>query len=153
MEVFYCKVEFSQEIADNIAEKVTDFWVNNVIAEVPPEPQTYEDCMLLYQYPTDEPPLEATPELLAAIQEYEGYKADARIAEAKAEALKDKIACAVGNSSLITFGGIKIATYKLQISNRLDSQLLKSEMPDLWEQYCKVSRSRVLRPTKPKKEK
>lgn len=153
MEVFYCKVDFNQEIANSISEKVTNFWVNNVLAGVEPEPQTYEDCMLLYQYPSEDPPLEATPELLAVIQEYESYKADERIAAAKAEALKDQIACVIRNSTIINFDGKEIATYKMQLTNRLDTQLLKSEMPNIWEQYCKVSRSRVLRITKPKQEK
>lgn len=153
MEVFYCKVDFSKKIADDITAKVTDFWVNHVLAGVEPDPETYEDCMLLYTNPTDDPPLEATPQLLAVIQEYESYKAEERIAAAKAEALKDRIACAVGNSTLINFDGKKIATYKMQLTNRLDTQLLKSEMPEVFGQYCKVSRSRVFRFTKTKQEK
>lgn len=149
----YFYIDFDEKLAQEIINETSNFWHNHILAEIPPEPQTVEDNNYLYPNPTSEPPLEATHELYAVLKEYEGYKADARILEAKAEALKDRIACAVGNSSLITFGGVKVATYNAQTSKRLDTERLKVEMPDVYEQYLQISQTRVLRITKPKKEK
>lgn len=149
----YFYIDFDENLAQRIINETSNFWHNHVLAEVPPKPKTAKDNLYLYPTPTDEPPLEATHELYAALQEYESYKASAREAEEKAEALRDKIACAVGNSSLITFGDVKIATYKAQTKSSLDTQRLKTEMPEVYDQYCRYTNTRVLRISKLKKEK
>jgi len=149
---YFC-IDFDEKLAAEIVQETSNFWHNHILAGVPPEPQTVEDIIYLYPTPTSEPPLEATHELYAVLKEYEGYKSSARIAEANADALKDKIACAVGNSSLITFGGVKVATYNAQTKTSLDTKRLKEEMPEVYDQYSQFTNTRVLRITKPKKEK
>jgi len=153
LELHYFVVDYEQELASEIIKEIGSFWHNHILSQVPPDPQTVEDIIYLYPTPTSEPPLEATNELFEVLKEYEGYKSSARLYEAQADALKDKIACAVGNSSLITFGGVKVATYNAQTSKRIDTDLLKKEMPGIYEQYCRITNTRVLRITKPKKEK
>lgn len=153
LESHYFVVDYEVELANEIIKEISNFWHNHILAQIPPEPQTVEDIIYLYPTPTNEPPLEATNELFEVLQEYNGYKIDARIAEAKAKMLQDRIACAVGNSSLITFGGVKVATYNAQTKTSLDTKRLKEEMPEVYEQYSQFTNTRVLRITKPKKEK
>lgn len=153
MQTKFFYIDFDEKLAQEIISETSNFWYNHILAETPPEPQTFEDVVYLYPNPTAEPPLEATPQLYEVILEYNQAKDEEAAAKEKAKKLKDRMACAVGNSSLITFGGVKVATYNVQKSKRLDTERLKAEMPEIYEQYSQFTNTRVLRITKPKKEK
>lgn len=146
-------IDFDEKLAQEIINETSKFWYNHILAGVPPEPQTVEDNNYLYPNPTSEPPLEATPQLYEVILEYNQAKDEEAAAKEKAKKLKDRMACAVGNSTEIFYGGVKVATYRMQMRKDLDIERLKEEMPEVYEQYCLQSPSRVWRRVKPKKEK
>ena len=55
---------------------------------------------------------------------------------------------AFGDAEEITHQGIRLATWKSQTSNRLDSTRLRAERPDIAAEYTKTTESRVLRLSK-----
>lgn len=149
----YFVVEYDEELAQEIINETSNFWHNHILAETPPEPQTVEDNNWIHPNPTSDPPLEATHELYQVVLEYNQAKDDEAAAKAKVKKLKDRMACAVGNSTEIFYGGVKIATYRMQMRKDFNIERLKEEMPEVYEQYCLQSPSRVWRRVKPKKEK
>jgi len=149
---YFC-IDFDEKLAAEIVQETSNFWHNHILAGVPPEPQTAEDNNWIHPNPTSDPPLEATHELYQVVLEYNQAKDDEAAAKAKAKKLKDRMACAVGNSTEIFYGGVKIATYRMQMRKDLDIERLKEEMPEVYEQYCLQSPSRVWRRVKPKTEK
>ena len=67
---------------------------------------------------------------------------------AAADDLKLQIMTAFGEAEEITHQGIRLATWKNQTSNRLDSIRLHDERPDIAAEYTKTTESRVLRLSK-----
>lgn len=148
----YFSIDYSEEIAQEIVAETGVFWNDHVLKNIAPEPKTAADVIYLYPN-TTETPLIATNELYAKIKEYEALKEAAKEAEKSAQYLKDQIAVAVGACGLIMYDNQKIATFRPQISQRLDTERLKVEMPEIYNQYSKPTSTRVLRISKPQKQK
>ena len=62
-------------------------------------------------------------------------------AQAEAEAIKDEIKAAMGESESITAGEYKI-TWKAVTTSRLDSTALKKAMPDVAERFTRTTTNR-----------
>ena len=62
-------------------------------------------------------------------------------ATAEAEALKDAIKAAMGDSEEVHAGGYKI-TWKAVTSSRIDTAALKKALPDLAQQFTKTTTTR-----------
>ena len=62
-------------------------------------------------------------------------------AQAEAEAIKDEIKAAMGDSESITAGEYKI-TWKAVTTSRLDSTALKKALPDVAERFTRTSTTR-----------
>lgn len=70
--------------------------------------------------------------------------------EAREDELKTQVMSAFGDAEEITYMGKKLATWKNQTANRVDTTRLKKEMPDIAAQFTTSSESRVFRLTKSK---
>lgn len=73
-------------------------------------------------------------EMTAKIKELKSLQALIEEAEAEADALKDQIKEAMGDSEELRVGEYKV-TYKTVKSSRFDSKSLKAELPEIAEQY------------------
>ena len=73
-------------------------------------------------------------EMTAKIKELKSLQALIEEAEAEAEAIKDQIKNAMGDSEELRAGEYKV-TYKTVKSSRLDSKNLKAELPETAERY------------------
>lgn len=73
-------------------------------------------------------------EVTTKIKELKSLQALIEEAEAEAEALKDQIKEAMGDSEELRAGDYKV-TYKVVKSSRFDSKSLKAELPEIAERY------------------
>ena len=104
--------------------KEVDFWVNHVLADVPPDPLTFDDIKALF--PLDNGlAIEATEEIAEKVAQHKRVKAQIKEWEEAEEALKFEIAEFISPHSRLTFKGEDICTWKGQNDTRVDVQLLE----------------------------
>ena len=80
-------------------------------------------------------------EMEAKARELRQLQALIEEAQAEAEAIKDAIKAAMGDSESIQAGEYKI-TWKAVTSSRIDTTALKKAMPDVAERFTKETTSR-----------
>lgn len=131
-------IDWDQAVVDQILSITKDFWQNNVMAKVPPEPITSDELALVHRDSGEA--LDGDERLLMAWwldgQERSAYKA----AEEKIEAVKAayKELLHTTNKSTLRFGGKELYTWKRpKPSVSFDMQLFKQEHPDLVKMYTR----------------
>lgn len=139
------RIEFDQELFDVLFEECRKFWFDHVIADVPPEPSSFDDIAHKWQKHEDGKVLNADNELLEKIKEFKELKQTIKQAEEELDSLKLEICTAIGDCESVVDGDKKIISYKYQERTTIDSKQLKAENPEIWQQYAKTSGSRVLR--------
>ena len=130
----------NDELIAEIEDQLTDFWFNNVIADIAPagepiaEPEVIKGAAV-----------EADPGILDLLTERrELVEAIAELDTAKAE-IDNQIKAFIGESEVLTRDGRSVATYKAVTTNRFDSTAFKKAEPALYAQYIKTSTSRTFR--------
>lgn len=137
------RVERDEEIITAMYEKANIFW-NCVLAKTPPAPVTADEAAKTWPQDNGES-IEADNDTAAAFGELITMKAQAKeLAEQIAEK-EDRIKMVIGENTMLTLGGQKIATWKAGSRNTIDSKALRAEMPDIAEKYTKTSTTRTLR--------
>lgn len=130
-------------------DRAVEFWVNHVLADVPPDPLNFTDIKLLF--PTDNgQTIEATPEIAAKVADLKRIRATCKDLEETDEVLAFEIGQFMSPHSILTFAGKEIATWKEQATLRLDQKELKEKAPEIHSQFCKQTKGRVLRLKNPK---
>lgn len=130
--------------------KLVDFWVNHVLADVPPDPMVFDDIKALF--PLDNGlGIEASQELADKVEQLREIKARLKDYEEAEEALKFEIADFISPHTRLTFRGRDLMTWKGQNDTRLDTEAFKQAHPDLFAKFCRTKVIRVLRFVKPKK--
>lgn len=131
-------IDWDQQVVDQIISITKDFWQNNVMAKVAPEPTTAEELSLVHR--DSGTTLEGDERLLMAWwldgQERATYKeADARIESVK-NAYKELLN-ATGNS-VLSYRGKPLYTWKRpKPSTSFDMALFKQEHPALVDMYTR----------------
>lgn len=141
------KIERSQELIDVLFEAAEDFWVNNVLAGVAPEPTTLENAK--NKYPAHNPDtvldISIDSDEVKVFNEYVELKEAEKLLKKQIEAAQTKLICTIGDNEALAIDGDIAVTYKAQVSNRFDSNSFKKDMPELAAKYVKQSASRVMR--------
>jgi len=129
-----------------ILAKVTDFWENNVLKEIPPMPVNYNDALKLWRTTeTDELKL-ATDEILKTLKELRSLKTDKRNIEAQLNLKQMELYNFMQTAQQInSHAGDVLVTWKTQSINKFDAARFKVEHPELYALYIKTMQSRVLR--------
>jgi len=140
-------VDRDDKLIQDIVDKEVAFWNTFVVPDVMPIAIKADDKDTLYSlYPQevtgDE--IELDDEANKKVESLQAMKQDRKVIESNIAReenelkamLRDKEA---GKSSLW------VVSWKAQVAQRVDSDRLKSELPALYEKYCKESKSRVLR--------
>ena len=130
--------------------KLVSFWLDHVMADVPPDPMVFDDIKALF--PIDNGgAIEATPEIADKVAQFREIKQRIKEFEEAEEALKFELAESISPHARLTLGGRDLLTWNGQNDTRLDSTLLKAEQPDVWAEFARTKIVRVLRIVKPKK--
>mgnify|MGYP006368063575 CR=1 FL=1 len=130
--------------------KLVSFWLDHVMADVPPDPMVFDDIKALF--PIDNGgAIEATPEIADKVAQFREIKRRIKEFEEAEEALKFELAEYISPHARLTLGGRDLLTWKGQNDTRIDSTLLKAEQPDVWAEFARTKIVRVLRIVKPKR--
>ena len=146
----YKPIDFDAELFEIMLEKALKFW-DMVQKEVPPMILPEDDTTLGELYPThteDFVEMQDMNERVAYLQEIKMHidemtKEKREIETELKTIIKDKMGVLTDKYKV---------TWKAQTSRRLDTDLIKTECPEIAEKYMKESVSRVMRITKRKEQ-
>jgi predicted phage-related endonuclease len=124
------------ELESLIFEKAAFFWTEHVQKDVPPKPQSIDDCQALFQRSSFGKTMEANPETIALIQELKALEAQAHLKEEKIDAIKQGLMETMADTELLTYFGTPIITWKApKPSYRIDTKRLSLDHPELVKAY------------------
>lgn len=130
----------NDELIAEIEGQLTDFWFNNVIADIAPAGEPIPEQEVIKGSA-----VEATSDITALIESHK--ELDEAIKELKAEqdSVDTQIKQFIGESEILVHAGKQLASYKPVITNRFDSTAFKKADPATYAQYTKTSTSRTFR--------
>lgn len=138
------RVERDDETIAAMREREIAFWREHVERGIPPNPTTVADIRTLYGRDAGTA-IEASEDVLRALNDYRNLSDQAKAFAAQAEAAKEAIQLFMADAAILTVGGKPAATWKSQSASRFDQSAFKAVHPDLYEQFKATSESRVFR--------
>jgi putative phage-type endonuclease len=146
-EFIYRHIKYDPEIADYIL-KIVDKFMAMVEDGTPPEPVAQDTELIKAMHPRSEAISIVLPDdtskMLADMHLLKAMRDDYtnRVSE-----IENRIKSRMGEAEVAYLPGEPepVATWKSQVTRRIDSKRLKSELPEVYEQYSKETTSRVLR--------
>ncbi|SJZ38291.1 YqaJ viral recombinase family protein [Garciella nitratireducens] len=139
----YKKINRDEELIEYLIKIEADFW-KMVQDKTPPamDGSSDADNILSYLYPESEPEKEIHLDTLEdKLKDLERIKADIKELDKQKKEIEQTIKNEMEDAEIAHIGERKV-TWKTVISNRIDSKKLKKEKPEIYEQYCKESKSR-----------
>lgn len=133
----------------DMIEVAAEFW-QRVQEGIAPDPQSVEEAARKWPRHIAGKSLIVDVTIAEACAELETVVQQKKQLEAREDELKTRIMSAFGDAEEIYYMGRKLATWKTQTTNRVDTTRLKKEMPDIAAQFTTSSESRVFRLTKSK---
>jgi putative phage-type endonuclease len=129
-----------------ILSKVTNFWENHVLKEIPPEPINLEDSVKLWKHTTGEDAKAATPDIEFIIKDLRALKAQEKaIKTLYAEKQLQVCNFLEADIAINDENGQTLLTWKPQVINRFDGAAFKAEHPEMYNNYIKTTQSRVFK--------
>jgi len=125
-------------------DKAVLFWNQCVLADIAPDPLTFDDIKLLFPSDNGEA-AEATPEIAEKISDLRRIKAAIKDLEEQETLLTFDIGQFISPNSSLKRDGVELCTWKAQATTRLDQKKLKEDLPEVHNKYCKTTTTRVLR--------
>jgi putative phage-type endonuclease len=136
----------NKELEQQIIDKTHDFWHNNVLKQIPPEPINNNDIIKLYQHGDESKTLLATDDIEGLAHQHKTLKEEAKKLKERQDFIELELKVAMkDNVYLVDAIGTKLLSWKNQSSTRLDTKTFKIAHADLYQQISKESESRVLR--------
>lgn len=129
-----------------ILSKVTNFWENHVLKQIPPDAINLEDSVKLWKYTTGEDAKVMTPDIELIIKDLRALKAQEKTMK-KLYAEKQLQVCNFLEADIAVNdeNGQTLLTWKPQVTNRFDSAAFKAEHPEMYNNYIKTTQSRVFK--------
>lgn len=140
----YIKIERDEEIINNLIQIEKQFWEQNVIARCMPEPDGSEAANDFINEYFKESRHELSIQLLGFDEKLERrMEIDKLMNKLKAEKLQieQEVKVFMKEAEFAEDENF-IVSWKQSISNRLDTNRLKKEMPDIYKRFCKQITSR-----------
>lgn len=126
-------------------QRARQFWFDNVIAGVPPKPTALNEVNECFKRDNGNSIL-ADCDTQESITELKRLKKEIKSLETQAELHETKIKQCLGESAILVDNhGNKLASWKLQNSNRFNEKNFKTAHPELAKKFIKQSHSRVFR--------
>ncbi|NYZ69347.1 YqaJ viral recombinase family protein [Endozoicomonas sp. SM1973] len=138
-------IKFNEQLASAVCQRLKDFWFNNVIADVAPEPQNTSDLDMLHAQDNGEV-IEANNEVLELVERNKEVKQQMKSLQQELNSNSFEIKNYMGSNSVLTDStGKKLCSWKYQTAKRIDTTAFKENEPLLAAQYTKDVESRVFR--------
>lgn len=112
----YAHIPYDEEFANFIAERVKEFWLENVKGGKEPDLTTVSDYV--YKGSTPDTSIEADSEAVEQIGMLRETNESIASLETKQETLKNKLKLFMGENEALTFGGQVLATWKTNKKGR-----------------------------------
>ena len=143
------EIDRDNELIDNVLiPQLTDFWVNNVQAGVPPDATNSsidkQSLSILYRDIDDSKKMEFDSDLSDIVKQYRYLKEAEKRNKDEQTGLYNQIVSNMGECVLATSPGYKILWNPVNRKS-LDTTRLKTERPEIFQQYQKQTQSRTLR--------
>ena len=139
-----------EETIAGMRPKLVSFWLDHVLADVPPDPMHFDDIKALF--PLDNGlAVEASQDIADKVEQLREVRARIKEFEEAEEALKFEVAEFISPHTRLTFGGRDLMTWKGQNDTRLDQVALREAHPDIFTEFARTKVVRVLRFVTPKK--
>jgi putative phage-type endonuclease len=127
-----------QELQDMLIAGEAEFW-QRVVDCNPPEPVSLADVHAKFGRISNCSSIEASSEVMAALDIIKAIKEQIKEMEASEEKAKAIVMKELGHADTLTYGGQTIATWKLaKPAKRFDSAALKAAHSAIYEQFIKA---------------
>lgn len=137
------RVERDDETIDAMRQKEIEFW-DRIERRIPPDPATTGDILTLFERDSGAV-INADDTTIKAIYRMQELKEQIGPLEKEFERLKQNVQVFMRDAAVLAVGGITLATWKTQVSNRFDQKAFGEAHPLLLEQFKHASESRVFR--------
>ena len=143
------KIERDEETIDYLMQIEKDFWENNIEKDVVPMPDGSDAYSEYLKKKYDNSngqviELHLLENGVNKLNRYDEIVADIKALESEKKLIEQEIQFHMEDFEVATVGDRKI-TWKTSNRNTIDSKKLKSEMPEIAQQYMKTSTSRTFR--------
>lgn len=130
----------------NLITKEKHFWYSHVQLKVAPQPLSDSDAVKLWLHSVKENVVTAPISTMEALERMKAIKNEIKKLEGSYETLEMEVFKFMqDNDQLMSPQGDILATWKAQTSNRFDSNTFKKDHPDLYNNYTKTTKTRILR--------
>jgi putative phage-type endonuclease len=138
------EVERDEAIIHNLRQREIEFWQEHVLPGIPPLPRTAAD--LARQFPRDSGKTVQLPPACAEdlFNLRMGRVTIKRIEEDNAQ-LEFRLKALMADASVLEYEGTTVATWKTQLSKRIDLERLRRDFHEVAEQVTVMVPSRVFR--------
>jgi len=133
-----------EQTIQGMESKMVSFWQDHVERDIPPDPVNFSDLRALFEKPEPRR-VEATPEILEAVQELGQIKGRIEALEAREEHLRFTIAKHMGPAETLASGVRDLMSWATESRARFELDRFKREHPDWYALYLKTTSTRVLR--------
>jgi predicted phage-related endonuclease len=124
------------ELESLIFEKAAFFWTEHVQKEIPPKPQSVEDCQALFQRASAGKSVEASAEIITLIQQLKALEGQTQREEEQIDQIKQTLMQTMADAEVLTYLGTPLITWKApKPSYRIDTKLLCIDHPELIKDY------------------
>lgn len=128
----------------------SNFWNENVLKKIPPEPKTYEEAMQMWPAKVEGAKVSSVvvsnEKVSAALDEIKMLQENIKELKEQESKRKAEICFLLEDGEiLMSPDGAKLATWKTQDSTRFSISDFKEAYPDLVREFTKAIKSRVLR--------
>lgn len=121
----------------------TDFWVNHVLARVPPEPVSLEDLKLLFPTEFAGRQLVADEDTIEIVLRMRALDREIKAREGEWEHLEFKLKRLMGDACELLVRDKSAATWKLRPHQYIDQEALKERFPKVYKEVLIKDQSRV----------
>lgn len=135
----------NEDLEKKILAMEENFWVNHVLANVPPEPQTLSDVAHLWQN-SESKTCTANSDILEKAYELSRVKKQIKELEKKSDDLSFLLKAHMKeNDSLEGADGEKLASWKTQSRSFFNASVFKEQQPDIYKNFLVENITRVFR--------
>ncbi len=133
------KYERDDAFIAKMRAELVDFWQNNVVPEIEPEPSSEDDAKKLYRYAYSEATVVIDDNLTEKVTQLREKIDKKKELEGEIEAVRGDIMIAMRENEAITHtDGTPIVTWKnTRDGTSFDVKALKSERPEIYDKYLK----------------
>lgn len=142
--VFYdpILIHRNQALIDELYAKAVAWWKQHILADIPPEPITDDDMLLLFPDSSDGKTLEATPAAYALYTELCEVRSRKSDLEQMEEYCRIQLKQKLGEAEQLVCGGKKLISWKSSTQSRLNMEAFKKAHPKLYKQYLTQTSTR-----------